>query len=55
MLFGIRKIEEKNNNKLHDPRGEDKMEKQHKLRMNIRNVYISVRNTNVCRIENTLE
>ena len=25
-----------------DPRGEDKKEKQHKLRMNIRNEYISV-------------
>ena len=25
-----------------DPRGEDKKEKQHKLCMNIRNVYISV-------------
>ena len=36
-----------------DPR-EDKKEKQHKPRMNIRNVDISVWNTNVSRIEYTL-
>ena len=34
-----------------DPHGEDKKKKQHKLGMNIRNVYISVWNTNVSRIE----
>ena len=36
-----------------DPRGEHNKEKQHKLRMNIWNVYISVWNTNVSRIEYT--
>ena len=36
-----------------DPHGEDKKKKQHELRMNIRNVYISVWNTNVSRIEYT--
>ena len=34
-------------------RGKDKKKKQHKLGMNIRNVYISVWNTNVSRIEYT--
>ena len=42
----------KNNNKTY-PHGEDQKKKQHKLRMNIRNVYISVWNTNVSRIEYT--
>ena len=37
-----------------DPRGEDKKEKQHKLRTKIRNAYISVWNTNATRIEYTL-
>ena len=37
-----------------DPRGEEKKEKQHKLRMNIQNLYISVWSTNVSRIEYTL-
>ena len=36
-----------------DPHGEDKKKKQHELQMNIRNVYISVWNTNVSRIEYT--
>ena len=36
-----------------DPHGEDKKKQQHELRMNIRNVYISVWNTNVSRIEYT--
>ena len=36
-----------------DPHGEDKKKKQHEQRMNIRNVYISVWNTNVSRIEYT--
>ena len=36
-----------------DPYREDKKKKQHKLGMNIQNVYISVWNTNVCRIEYT--
>ena len=40
-------------NKQTDPYGEDKKKKQHELRMNIRNVYISVWNTNVSRIEYT--
>ena len=49
VLLVLRKIKEKDNKLI--PRGEDKREKQHKLRMNIRNVYISVRNTYVSRIE----
>ena len=36
-----------------DPHGEDKKKKQHELQMNIKNVYISVWNTNVSRIEYT--
>ena len=36
-----------------DPHGEDKKKKQHELQMNIRNVYISVWNTNVSQIEYT--
>ena len=36
-----------------DPQGEDKKKKQHGLRMNTRNIYISVGNTNVSRIEYT--
>ena len=35
------------------PHGEDKKKKQHEICMNIRNVYISVWNTNVSRIEYT--
>ena len=46
VLLVLRKIVVKDNN-----RGEDKREKQHKLLMNIRNVYFLVRNTNVSRIE----
>ena len=41
------------NKKQTDPHGEDKKKKQHELQMNIRNVYISVWNTNVSRIEYT--
>ena len=36
-----------------DPQGEDKKKKQHGLRMNTRNIYILVWNTNVSRIEYT--
>ena len=36
-----------------DPHGEDKKKKQHELQLNIRNVYISVWNTNVSWIEYT--
>ena len=36
-----------------EPHGEDKKKKQHKLGMNIQNVYISVWNINVSRIEYT--
>ena len=36
-----------------DLHGEDKKKKQHKLGMNIRNVYISVWNTNVSQIGHT--
>ena len=36
-----------------DPHGENKKKKQHKLLMNIRNVYISDCNTNVSRTEYT--
>ena len=36
-----------------DPHSEDKRKKQHELQMNIRNVYISVWNTKVSRIEYT--
>ena len=43
---------EKKNNKI-NPHGEDTKKKRHKLRMNIRNVYISVWNTDVSRIEYT--
>ena len=36
-----------------DLHGEDKRKKQHKRRLNVRNAYISVWNTNVSRIEYT--
>ena len=36
-----------------DPHGEDKKKKQHKRRMNVRNAYISVWNTNVSWIDYT--
>ena len=36
-----------------DPHSEDKKKKHHELQMNIRNVYISVWNKNVSRIEYT--
>ena len=53
VLLVRKKKQKKKQQKQTDPHGEDKKKKQHKLGMNIRNVYISVWNTNVSRTEYT--
>ena len=44
MLF-VKKQQQRQQQQQTDPRGEDKKEKQYKLRTNIRNVYISAETT----------
>ena len=53
VLLMAKKTKQQQQQQQTDPHSEDKKKKQHELQMNIRNVYISVWNKNVSRIEYT--